>query len=166
MMHKKITPKELFLTFTTLSLSGFGGVAPWVYATIVDKKKWMTKEEFTELLAIGQILPGANVTNFSAMFGYRVCGWYGVIASMTGLLFCPFLIIISLGVLYKHYGNLLILQGALKGILAVATGLILLTGIKLMTAIDKMKRTLFFCLCSIILVTFFNWPLQIVVLGL
>ena len=71
----QITPIELFLTFSRLGLMGFGGVMPWVYREIVEKKKWLAPQEFAELLAMGQILPGANVTNLSAMLGYRFAGF-------------------------------------------------------------------------------------------
>lgn len=159
----KITSKELFFAFAWLSLSGFGGVMPWVYGTVVEKKKWMGPQEFAEQLAIAQILPGANVTNFASMLGYRFAGWRGAVAAIGGLLFFPFFIIIALGILYQHYGNFPMVQGALRGVLAVAAGLVLSTGFKLASGQKKLLRSLIFGLSAIFGVAIMGWPLPLVV---
>ena len=95
----EITAIKLFTTFTALGLRGFGGVMPYVHSALVENKKWLSNEEFSELIVIGQILPGANVTNFAAMFGYRRCGWRGSLAAVLGILVPPFLVLFPLGAL-------------------------------------------------------------------
>jgi hypothetical protein len=64
------TRRELFLGFATIAICGFGGVLAWARRIVVQRRAWMTAEEFNEQLALCQILPGGNIVNFSIMFGY------------------------------------------------------------------------------------------------
>ena len=68
---------DLFLAFVQVSLSGFGGALPWARRMIVDKRGWMTADEFNESFALAQFLPGPNVINFSVVFGSRFGGARG-----------------------------------------------------------------------------------------
>ena len=63
---------DLFIAFATISASGFGGVLAWSRRVIVERRRWMTPEEFTEAYALCQFLPGPNVVNLSVVFGSRV----------------------------------------------------------------------------------------------
>ena len=65
---------ELFWAFTWLALQGFGGVLAVVQRELVDRRRWMTNEEFIEDWAAAQILPGPNVVNLSIMVGDRYFG--------------------------------------------------------------------------------------------
>jgi hypothetical protein len=68
---------DLFLSFTWLALQGFGGVLAVVQRELVEKKRWLTREEFIEDWAVAQIMPGPNVINLSIMLGCRYFGWRG-----------------------------------------------------------------------------------------
>ncbi|HEY2249303.1 MAG TPA: chromate transporter, partial [Bradyrhizobium sp.] len=92
------TLSELFLAFAAVSLASFGG------AMIVERKGWMTAQEFNETFALSQFLPGPNTINFSVVFGARFAGVAGAATAVAGLLGPPLLIIIVLAVLYAHYG--------------------------------------------------------------
>ena len=63
------SPADLFWSFTWLALQGFGGVLAVVQRELVEKKRWMTDEEFVEDWAVAQIMPGPNVVNLSVMIG-------------------------------------------------------------------------------------------------
>ncbi len=158
-----VRPKELFITFSKIGLQGFGGCMPWVYAEIVEKRKWLNPQEFAELLALGQILPGANVTNFSAMLGYRFCGFRGAIAASLGLFLFPLIVAIGFATLYGHYGHLEAVQGALRGVTAVACGLIISTGIKLAKAQPRSLKALVTGLLVLVGIGIFAFPLPWVV---
>ena len=49
---KTLTPLQLFIGFSRIGLSGFGGVLPWARRTIVEQEKWLTSEEFSAMLGI------------------------------------------------------------------------------------------------------------------
>jgi chromate transporter len=70
---------DLFRAFVMVSLSGFGGALPWARRMIVDKRAWMTAQEFNEAFALAQFLPGPNVINFSVVFGSRIGGAAGAL---------------------------------------------------------------------------------------
>jgi chromate transporter len=163
---KKIAPFELFKTFATVGLCGFGGVAPWAYLAIVEKKKWLTSAQFGELLSIGQILPGANVTNLSAMLGYRFAGVRGAFAATSGLLGPPFLVILGCGMLYARYGQLHAVQGALRGVTAVAAGLVLSTCYKLFMGQPRTIRAIVVAVATFGAVGILHFPLGWAMLAL
>lgn len=162
----RITPTEIFRTFAEMSLYGFGGVMPWARRMLVDRRRWLDDREFAELLAIGQILPGPNICNMAVIVGYRHCGWRGSLAAAGGLMAAPFVIVLVLGALYRRFGALPAVQGALHGMMAVAAGLVLMTGVKLAQSQPRTVRGLVFGLMSLTAVGVLHWPLGWVMLVL
>ncbi|PMS18838.1 chromate transporter [Trinickia dabaoshanensis] len=154
-----IAPAKLFRTFGEMSLYGFGGVMPWARRMLVDRRRWLDDREFAELLAIGQILPGPNICNMAVIVGYRACGWRGALAAAGGLLAAPFVIVLVLGALYHRFGALPAVQGALHGMMAVAAGLVLMTGIKLAQSQPRTLRALVFGVLSLTAVGIAHLPL-------
>jgi chromate transporter len=129
------SPSDLFWSFTRLALQGFGGVLAIVQRELVEKKQWLTREEFVEDWAVAQILPGPNVVNLSLMIGDRYFGWRGALAALAGMLSFPLLIVLILAALFAGVSDAPAVAGALRGMSAVAAGLIAATGLKLMTAL-------------------------------
>jgi len=91
----------------------------------------MTAEEFNDLLALCQFLPGPNIVNFCAVFGVRVRGIPGALACVIGLLGPSVLLMIAAGTLYRRFGALPELHGMLSGLVAAAAGMIIATAVKL-----------------------------------
>ena len=138
--HERAQPKslsDLFISFTLLALQGFGGVLAVVQRELVEKKRWMTREEFVEDWAVAQILPGPNVINLALMIGDRCFGIRGAMAAVAGMLVCPLAVVITLALAYTQFGGNPHVAGALRGMGAVAAGLITATGIKLAGALRK-----------------------------
>jgi chromate transporter len=128
---------DLFWSFTWLALQGFGGVLAVVQRELVDRKKWLTRDEFVEDWAVAQILPGPNVVNLSLMLGDRYFGIRGALVALAGMLAFPLMAVLLLAVLFAGIANAPAAQGALRGMGAVVAGLILATGLKLMPALKK-----------------------------
>jgi chromate transporter len=124
-------PIELFIAFSLISLSGFGGVLYWSRRMMVDERKWMTSEEFNEAYAVCNFLPGPNIVNFSVVFGRQVGGMVGALVALLGLLGPPFVLVSLLGLLYAKYGEIAALQRILAGVAAAAAGLTISTGLKM-----------------------------------
>ena len=131
------SPGEIFRVFTRLALKGFGGVLPIVQHELVERERWLTREQFLELLAVAQVLPGPNVVNLSLMFGDRAFGWRGGLAALGGMLLAPLAVVLALTVAYAHYAQHPVVAGVLRGMGAVAAGLIMATGIKLLPALRR-----------------------------
>ena len=128
---------DLFVSFSILALQGFGGVLAVVQRELVEKKRWMTREEFVEEWAVAQIMPGPNVVNLSIMIGSRYFGWRGALASLAGMLTFPLLVVLALALVYAEFASNPHVAGALRGMGAVAAGLITATGLKLVAALQR-----------------------------
>jgi chromate transporter len=131
------SPGEIFRVFTRLALQGFGGVLPIAQRELVERERWLTREQFLELLAVAQVLPGPNVVNLSLMFGDRAFGWRGGLAALGGMLLAPWGVVLLLTVAYAHYAQHPVVAGVLRGMGAVAAGLIFSTGVKLLPALRR-----------------------------
>ena len=126
---------DLFWSFTWLALQGFGGVLAVVQRELVDKKKWLSREEFIEDWAVAQVMPGPNVINLGLMLGDRYFGLTGALTAMAGLLLFPLIVVLVLAILFAGIADMPQAQGALRGMSAVAAGLITGTGLKLIPAL-------------------------------
>ena len=160
---------DLFFSFTVLALQGFGGVLAIVQRELVEKKKWLTKEEFIEEWAIAQIMPGANIVNFSMMIGDRYFGLPGALAALAGMLAAPLMLIMLLALVYVHFAHDPSVAGALRGMGAVAAGLMIASGLKLCSALAHHPLGRILCAAFVVLcfiaVALLHWPLAYVLFG-
>jgi len=158
--HKPCVSRfALFLAFSRITLSSFGGALFWARRGLVERQRWLTEREFVDLLTLGQLLPGPNVLNLTVMVGYRFAGWTGAAAAVAGYLGWPCLVVIGMGVLYQHYGALPQVQRALAGMSIVAAGLLLATVIKLTTVLPRRWRPWLFGMLAFVGVGIMRWPL-------
>lgn len=162
--------RDIFFTFNALALQGFGGVLPVAQRVLVERKRWLTQAQFVEMLSIGQILPGPNIVNLALMVGDRHLGWRGALAALGGMLLVPLVIVLALTALYTQFANQAVVSGALRGMGAVAAGLILSTGFKLLSSLKTNVLGWPVCLALAALtfaaVAVLRWPLVWVLLGL
>ena len=155
----RISALTLFLTFSRITVSGFGGLMFWARYVLTERRRWLTEREFLDLLVVAQVLPGPNVLNLTVMVGYRFGGWTGAAAAVAGFLGCPCLVVIGMGVLYQHYGALPQVQRALAGMSIVASGLLLSVAIKLAMVLPRTWRPCLFGALAFAGVGIFRWPL-------
>jgi chromate transporter len=164
------SPKDLFVAFTLLALQGFGGVLAVAQRVLCEQRRWLTKEEFVEILAVGQVLPGPNVCNVALMVGDRFFGWRGALAALAGMMAVPLVIVLVVTAVYAQYAVHPAVAGALKGMGAVAAGLIVGTGLRLAAALRVNPMGLPLCVALVVLafvgVGLLRWPLVWVLLGL
>lgn len=159
---------ELFLAFAVMSVSGFGGVLPWARRVLVERKRWMTTEEFNETFALSQFLPGPNVINFSVVFGSRFGGVAGAAVALAGLLGPPLIIVMMLAILYERYGDIAALSRILTGVTAAAVGLLIAVVAKMAAPmfLKRWNSAPVFALLAFGGVALMHWPLPYVFLGL
>ncbi len=179
---RDIGPAELFVAFSQLALSGFGGVLPFAYRTLVERRRWIDAKEFASLLAVAQVMPGPTICNLSVMIGQRFAGLGGACAALAGMVLGPASIVIALGIAWQHFGGLAEVRRALAGMSAVAIGLIFATAVKMGIGLfrpargdDAVKprywtprRFAQVALCALAFagVGLMRWPLVLVVAGL
>jgi chromate transporter len=136
---------ELFVAFTWLALQGFGGVLAVAQHELVERLRWLSKEQFVEMLSLSQVLPGPNIINLSLMFGDRHFGWRGALTAVAAMLAAPLVIVLALAALYVQFSAVPQVAGALRGMGAVASGLILATGLKLAPTLKRNPMGLWAC---------------------
>ncbi|MGX4641231.1 chromate transporter [Massilia sp. SYSU DXS3249] len=161
---------DLFVAFTLLALQGFGGVLAVVQRELVERKRWLTQEEFIEDWAVAQIMPGPNVVNISMMIGARYFGLRGALAALAGMLAIPLVVVLLLATLHAGFADNPQVAGALRGMAAVSSGLIAAAGLKLAGSLLRHPLPLpvsaAIALAAFGLVALMRLPLLYVVLGL
>ena len=162
--------RELFFAFTTLALQGFSGVLPVAQRELVERRRWLTRDQFVEMLAVSQVLPGPNVVNLALMFGDRVFGVRGAFTALAGMLLAPLIVVLALTALYARFAQLAPVSGGLRGMGAVAAGLIIGTACRLLATLqtNPMGRplALSFGALTFLASAWLRWPLVWVIAGL
>lgn len=151
--------RELFLAFSGLALRGFGGVLPWAHRVLVEERRWLTREDFLETLALSQLLPGPNVVNLSVMVGDRWFGWRGAVVALAGMVLAPAVLVLLLAAAYSAHVDLPQLRGALRGMGAVAAGLVIATGLKLALPLRRRPAAMMLAAVAFACVGLARWPL-------
>jgi chromate transporter len=131
----------------------------WLRRALVQHKRWLTDEQFVELLGVSQVLPGPVAFNLTLMIGHRVGGYRGALAAGAGLIGPPFVIILALGLAYRYAGTLPLVQAALRGMSFVATGLVLANALGLATALPRRPVPWLFVLAVFAGVALLHFPL-------
>ena len=164
------SPLALFIAFTLLALQGFGGVLAVAQRELVDRRGWLTRLEFVELYAVAQLLPGPNVVNLSLMIGDRYFGLRGALAAISGMLVAPLLVVLALAASYQQLAQYPAVAGALRGMGAVAAGLILAMALKMLGTLRGNVLGPALCtalgLATLTAIAVFRVPLAWVVIGL
>jgi chromate transporter len=164
------SPAQMFRVFNRLALQGFGGVLPVAQRELVERRGWLTKEGFVELLSVGQVLPGPNLVNVALIYGDRCFGLTGALAALGGILLAPMAIVLALAALYAQFVHLAPVAGALRGMGAVSAGLIVATALKLVPTLRGNPLGLVACtavaLATITAMVVLRWPLVVVIFGL
>ena len=160
---------ELFWAFSWLSLQGFGGVLAVVHRELVEKRQWLRPEEFLEDWAVAQVMPGPNVCNLALMFGDRHFGWRGAATALAGLLALPLVLLISLSTLIGQLPDQAAVSGGLRGMGAVAAGLIAGSALKLLVGLKHhvlgFPAVLLLSMLAFLSVVWLHLALHLIVLG-
>jgi chromate transporter len=154
------THADLFLAFFRITLSGFGGTLPWTRRMFVERKRWMTAEEFNEAYALCQFLPGPNIVNLTAVFGSRMRGPTGAIAAWLGFLIVPFCVMLIAAMLYERYSDVDAVRRVLSGIAPAAAGLLIATAAKMAAPMFRsLAPAPFILVATMLAIGLMRWPL-------
>ncbi|WP_225984904.1 chromate transporter [Noviherbaspirillum aerium] len=154
---------DLFLTFSIMALQGFGGVLAVVQRVLVEQKRWLTNEQFLEDWAVSQVMPGPNIANMALIFGSRHFGLRGALAALAGLFTVPLIATLLLAFFYAKFSSYPQVANALRGMGAVAAGMIIGMGLKLASGLRKHPLGTPVCVllggASFVGVALLRWPL-------
>ena len=164
----RVSLPALFVAFLKVSLYGIGGGGGlvWAHRIAVDQRRWLSEHDFAEIVSLTQFMPGPNIVGIAVCVGTKLRGTIGTIAAVGGFLVIPWLIGFSIGILYLQNAHHPVLQHILGGVSATAAGLLVATGIRLLTPHRRRPAALFFAGLAFALMTFGKLPLLVVLLGL
>ena len=97
---------ELFYSFFKIGTFTIGGgyaMIPLMDQEIVDRRGWLSREEFLNQLALSQSMPGVLAVNMATGLGYRLRGLRGAFSAIAGNIVMPVLFIITLAMLFRHF---------------------------------------------------------------
>lgn len=154
----------LFWNFALVGLCGFGGVLAWARYRMVDRCGWLTDREFTDLLALGQLLPGPNIANVAVIYGRRRRGAAGALCALVGLYAGPTVVTVALGLLYARWSGSAFVQQVFGAVVPVAAGLTLGTALRLGAGLPRTLDSLVVVLSTFVAMVLLAWPLWAVLL--
>ena len=128
------TLRQLVQYFFKLGYAGFGGpvaLVGYMYMDLVERRKWISEEEYKDGLALAQLAPGPLAAQLSIYMGYihyKVLG-----ATLAGLAFVlpSFIMVVAIGVAYKMFGGLPWMQAIFYGVGAAVVGIIAISSYRL-----------------------------------
>lgn len=125
---------QLFWTFFKISPVTFGGgyaMIPLIEKEVVEKRKWLSSEDVTDVFALSQSVPGAVAINSATFIGHRIAGLRGSIAAMVGVSLPTFLIVLTLGIFYFFIQDNPKIEAAFLSIRASIVAIIAYAAIKM-----------------------------------
>lgn len=149
-MNKILT---MFLTFLKIGAFTFGGgyaMIPLIETEVVNKRHWIDKEEFLDIIVISQTFPGALAVNSSIFIGYKIGGIIGAILALMGVVLPSFFIILIVAHFFLQFRNNPIIDLVFKGISAAVPMLILVAVTSLSKSINKNIANLFIVIITVI----------------
>ena len=152
---------DLFAGFFTVGVCGFGGVLPWARWMIVEKRRWLTQPEFTEMLGLCQFLPGGNIMNVTIALGSRFRGVAGAMASLLGLMTAPVAIVIALGAIYDQYADYPPVHRAFVALSAAAAAYMLASAWKIASPLRGRPLAIAVAVCTFVAIAVLRLPMQV-----
>jgi chromate transporter len=119
--------KSLFITFFKIGLFTLGGgyaMIPLIEAEVVDKRRWVSKEEFLDLIAIAQSCPGVFAINVSIFIGYKLRKFWGAVLCALGTALPSFLIILAIAMFFRRFEDNPVVAAMFRGIRPAVVALI------------------------------------------
>lgn len=160
-----VTLPAIVAIFAKIGLMSFGGaLSGWMHREIVERRGWLDEGEFLNGLALGQIMPGANVVNLSLFIGQRLRGGVGALAALLGMLLPPMVLVVVLAALYLDLDAVAWLHRLVAGIAAAAIGLTVIVGIRATRRVETRPAPVGVLITIFVTVGVLHWPMVPVVL--
>lgn len=148
---------SIFFTFFKISPTSFGGgyaLIPLLERVVTEEKKWVEKEEITDMLIMAQTVPGSIAVNTATFIGYRLVGIPGAIVGTLGIVTPTSVIILILATLFLNFQHNPIVEAAFLGIRPVIVALIMYAALSIGRKAVFNKTTMLICLLSILSLLF------------
>jgi len=148
---------NIFLVFFKIGAFTIGGgyaMIPLIEKEVVDKRKWVPKEEFVDMLALAQSSPGPIAVNISIFVGYKVAGILGCISAVLGAILTAFLILLVVAMYFVGIKDNAIVERIFKGIRPAVVALIAAPVIRMGKNAKINRKTIFIPIATVVFVAF------------
>lgn len=144
--------RTLFCTFLKIGAFTFGGgyaMIALLEREFIEKRKWLSRDEFLDMIAVAESTPGPMAINSATFIGYRFAGFAGAAASTMAVCLPSFVIIYIISLFFDRFLSLSFVASAFRGIQVCVVYLILSAGLKMLRS---MKKSLFsvLVLCTVL----------------
>ena len=146
---------QLFYTFLKIGAFTLGGgyaMLSMVEKAVVDKKRWIPSDEFWDMIAIIQSLPGVFAVNTALYVGHKIHGVKGALAAMLGAILPSIVIILLLATIFKEYRELPVVERVFKGIRPCVVALILAPSLRMIKSAKVTWKTAIIPIAAVALI--------------
>lgn len=160
---------KMFLIFFKIGAFTLGGgyaMIPLIEEEIVTKNKWIEPEEFIDIIALSQTIPGALAINSSTYIGYRLFGFPGAVVGCLGTIIPSVIIILLVATFFIQFRSLPLIESIFRGIRPAVVALILLAVMKLGKPLPKNAVNLVWVIGVALAITLLNvHPIMVIVMS-
>lgn len=160
---------HLFWTFFKIGATTFGGgyaMLPIIKHEVVERNGWIKDEEFVDVVAVAQSVPGAVAVNSAIFIGFKVRGYVGAFASMLGAVLPSFIVILLIAAFFVEFTNYKIVAAAFAGIRPAVVALITAAVIRLGKPVVMTKYNLLLvCIFLLLAAVFDVHPILLILAG-
>ena len=159
---------QLFITFFKIGAFTLGGgyaMLSMVEKAVVDQKKWIASDEFWDLIAIVQSLPGVFAVNTALYVGHRIAGKRGALAAMLGAIIPSIVIILLLATIFREYRDLPVVERIFKGIRPCVVALILAPSLRMIKSAKLNWKTVIIPIVTVALIWWLKVSPALVILA-
>ena len=167
---KNIVRKNLQLFYSFFKIGAFtigGGYAmiALIEREVTERKKWLSKEEFIDMLAVSQSVPGAISVNTAVFVGYKINGIIGAISAILGCILPSFSIILFIALFFSNFKNNVYVEKIFMGIRPSVVALMVFSLYKITKTSCIKWYLLFWSAAVACLIYFFNMSPIIIILS-
>ncbi len=163
-----MTLLKMFMTFLKIGAFTFGGgyaMIPLIQVEVVDKNKWLEKEEFVDIIAIAQSAPGPIAVNASIFVGFKIKRIIGSLLCMTGVIIPSFVVILLIAAFFYQFRENELVKQVFLGIKPAVVALIAIAAYRFSNAIKLKIKSVLIAIVSLVLVVFFDVTPVLIILA-
>lgn len=145
-----------FFKIGTFTIGGGYAMIPLMEKELVEKHGWLSREEFLDLLAISQAMPGIFAANMASSVGQRLRGIVGAIVAVVANILMPILMILALAMFFRQFADNRIVAAVFRGVRPAVVALIAAPVFKMAKSAGITWRTLWIPVVSALLIACFG----------
>ncbi len=158
-----------FLIFAKIGLFTIGGgyaMIPLIETEVVHRKQWISKEEFLDLIALAQTVPGIFAVNIAIFIGYKIKGFRAALCMAVGTVLPSFAIILLIALFFQQYKHLPVVERIFKGIRPAVVALIAAPTFKMAHSAHINRYNIWIPVVSALLIWLLGFsPIYIIILS-